>query len=671
MSLSPQMKLKRLGYLAVALVTGIFFFGMKRMKSKMKLISYKGPPKRYTVHLLSVTITQEDYTLKLTDAQGHCILNVKLGTSIPRGIMFTATERDGTLEITWPEVATVEIVSTLDGDFTVYEIHWKGMDSTCSLSDEIDMSGAHWYGGAQVMNNQWPINTYDRPTTAYIAGDSYQDQYGGVQERYFLSSNNAAIFVDNDVPLFVGINHNGNKILELKAEVAAPYKNVNNSRNWLRYRVIHGPDMQKIQSYVAGKFWKCPEGIPDERMLTSPIWSTWAKYKKNINDDVIQSFADEIIANKFSHSQIEIDDEWTPKYGDMQFETTKFPQAKQTIETLKAKGFRVTVWVHPFASLTSQRARKGFTKGYFVKNKGLSIPGISFWWNGVGLILDTTNPEAVEYFTKTMKSLQTDYGVHSFKFDAGEVNWLPRFYSTHIQMANPNEYTTQFAEMAYKCDTTLRLQEVRVGVRTQHLPIVVRMMDKESNWNDNNGLKTLIPHALLFGIIGYPFVLPDMIGGNAYSGMWGIHGTSYPEKELFIRWLQANVFLPCMQFSITPWQYDEETVKIARSMVELHEKFAPTIIRLAKEATQTGAPIVRPLWWIAPDDPTSQEIDSEFLLGNDILSAPILEKGATSRSIYLPPGVWEDELKGGILAGGKWYHNYAVGLHELAYFTRQ
>ena len=52
------------------------------------------------------------------------------------------------------------------------------------------------------------------------------------------------------------------------------------------------------------------------------------------------------------------------------------------------------------------------------------------------------------------------------------------------------------------------------------------------------------------GLLGYPFVLPDMIGGNAYNGR--------PSKELFVRWAQANAFMPALQFSHLPWDYDEE-----------------------------------------------------------------------------------------------------------------
>lgn len=78
------------------------------------------------------------------------------------------------------------------------------------------------------------------------------------------------------------------------------------------------------------------------------------------------------------------------------------------------------------------------------------------------------------------------------------------------------------------------------------------MLDKMSTWGYDDGLRSMIPTALFFGIVGYHFVLPDMIGGNAY-GDW-------PSKELYIRWLEVNVFMPSVQFSIVPWDqsFDDE-----------------------------------------------------------------------------------------------------------------
>lgn len=89
--------------------------------------------------------------------------------------------------------------------------------------------------------------------------------------------------------------------------------------------------------------------------------------------------------------------------------------------------------------------------------------------------------------------------------------------------------------------------------RTQNLPIFVRMIDKDSYFTFENGLPTLITTLLQMNLNGYTLVLPDMIGGNGYNN-------TTPSKELFLRWLQANVFMPSMQFSYVPWDYDNEVI---------------------------------------------------------------------------------------------------------------
>jgi len=110
---------------------------------------------------------------------------------------------------------------------------------------------------------------------------------------------------------------------------------------------------------------------------------------------------------------------------------------------------------------------------------------------------------------------------------------------------------------------------------------------------------------------------------------------------------------------------------MAREMVSLHESYSDTIIALAEESTQTGAPIIRPVWWSAqPRDDSALTVDSQFMLGDDVLVAPVLEKGAADRDVYLPSGRWRDELRRTVLEGDRWYRAYRVALDELPRFTR-
>lgn len=84
----------------------------------------------------------------------------------------------------------------------------------------------------------------------------------------------------------------------------------------------------------------------------------------------------------------------------------------------------------------------------------------------------------------------------------------------------------------------------------------------------------------------------------------------------------------------------------------------------------TGTPLIRPLWWTAPDDQAALTIDSEFLVGTNLLVAPILDNGKRHRDIYLPNGRWKDNLTGETVEGGKWLKNYNIELKDIATFTR-
>lgn len=106
-----------------------------------------------------------------------------------------------------------------------------------------------------------------------------------------------------------------------------------------------------------------------------------------------------------------------------------------------------------------------------------------------------------------------------------------------------------------------KMMEVRVGYGTQDLPIYVRMLDKDSKWTFSNGLPTLLTTLLQMNLNGYTFVLPDMVGGNAYN-------FDVITKELFIRWLQATTFMPVIQFSVTPWDFDNEVIDCFKSQAK-------------------------------------------------------------------------------------------------------
>jgi myogenesis-regulating glycosidase len=249
-----------------------------------------------------------------------------------------------------------------------------------------------------------------------------------------------------------------------------------------------------------------------------------------------------------------------------EFDKKKFPQPKQMITKLKELNFRVTLWIHPFVSCHSWQFFRYWRRDLFIPlnivssiidilversralqwifdeylyNSALcplirtiyqqfpvTLPGIGLWWNGLAGVLDFTRKEVQDEYVSNLKRLQTMYGIDSFKFDAGEVNWLPILSS----LTNPSShqltsdeinratslglYPNLYAQLAYRIDESVRLQEVRVGYRTQTLPVFVRIIDKDSNWSYNNGLRSMLPSIFNLSLLGYPFILPDMVGNE-------------------------------------------------------------------------------------------------------------------------------------------------------------
>ena len=160
-----------------------------------------------------------------------------------------------------------------------------------------------------------------------------------------------------------------------------------------------------------------------------------------------------------------------------------------------------------------------------------------------------------------------------------------------------------------------------------------RLHDKPPTWGPG-GLASLIPEAIAQGLIGHAFVCPDMVGG----GELGVFQTVGVDPEFFVRYAQCAAMFPMMQFSVSPARVlDEIHLTAVLSAVELHQQLVPEIGTLAKTAARTGEPILRPL---AYHHPGYEHVVDQFLLGQDILAAPVLERHAVTRRVILPAGTW-------------------------------
>ena len=238
---------------------------------------------------------------------------------------------------------------------------------------------------------------------------------------------------------------------------------------------------------------------------------------------------------------------------------------------------------------------------------------------------------AVDWFVTRLKRLQDTMGIDGFKFDAGEPCFLPRGAVTTRPLQHPGEYTQIWVN---KVASRFPISEVRSAYFTTGYSGLVRMGDRDSVWGLDNGLQSLIPALLTSSVLGYHFCLPDMVGGNAY---WG----QYPDTELIVRWAQVSIMMPSVQWSIPPWDISDTARTLCLAAEHDRQKvLLPRLLKLAVEASTSLAPICRPLWWLDPLDKETYAIDDQFAVGNDVIVAPVVEKGSRWRRLYLPIGEW-------------------------------
>ncbi|XP_077989395.1 myogenesis-regulating glycosidase-like [Glandiceps talaboti] len=625
-------------------------------------------PKPLTFHLGHATIS--DFTKLSLLYDGNIVLEGRFAGNLPDTVPFSCLgkldKHNNRLCLLWKGHVKLNATYThyKESGTECYNIEWNSLNQDYKPNDCFSMSTASWYGGGEMYNQKWPINSCNVSTTPFVSTDLRYNKegFGSVLEPYWLSSQGVAIYVDDNSPLHVSLNHVSGDELCLQANYDNSmymYTVPENKLSTLKYTICTNSNIKTTHQFIVQQYFQTPKEYPSESIFQLPVWSTTHLYP-DANQSLITNYAEQIQEYSFNCSQFIIDDGYLLRYGDFDFNPSRFPDPSDMFDTLHGMGLNTILWMHPFANTDSNAFSKGLVQGYWIRGPRDSSPALTQWWNGIAAsVLDVTYSKAVIWFTEKLNTVKQKYGVKSFQFVGGEVSWLPPVFSTHQPLSHPSEFTTLFAAIASSFGTNT---QIKAAYHSQTLPVFLSMTDKESEWNSTNGLQSIIPTILTYSIMGYPFVIPDVIGGHGND--------SIPDKELYIRWLELTAFLPVMHFSTPPWFYEMEVIELSRHWVGFHENvIAPKLLVLAREYLLTGDPVIRPLWWENPSDQTTFDIDTEFLIGSDTLVAPILKKGVFERQVYLPNGSWKNELSKETVGGGKWI-NVQVPINKVAYFTK-
>ena len=428
----------------------------------------------------------------------------------------------------------------------------------------------------------------------------------------------------------------------------------------------------------ASKTWFPPTGEEPELLyFSAPQYNTWIELTYHQNERDILAYAKSMVDHGLPPGVFMIDDTWQQAYGEWNFESSRFQNPKEMMDSLHAMGFKVLLWVCPFVSMDTPAYRriawgrnpddvKGYpTKGGFLmerRSDGRAVPAAVDWWNGRSALLDFTHPNAVAWFSEQLDRLVRDYGADGFKFDGGGVHFYSAKgggFAANDKSKSPAAQSALYGEFALK----FKGSEYRNVFGFAGKPVIMRLHDKNHSWD---ALARLVPDMLAAGFVGCPFICPDMIGGGEWTAF--LPGSPF-DPEIFIRSAQIHALCPMMQISASPWRVlDQEHQLLFNEVVALRQRFAPLLVELAKESAKTGEPMMRNLEYEFPGMGYAG-VKDEFMMGDRLLVAPVIKKGAVERKVVIPPGKWRD-ADGKVFAGPAEVV-VSAPLAKLPYFVKE
>ena len=364
--------------------------------------------------------------------------------------------------------------------------------------------------------------------------------------------------------------------------------------------------------------------------------------------------------------------QWT----DFVWNEDTFKDPEGMLRKIHDRGIKVCCWINPYIGQKSRLFKEGVEKGYFVKTGDGSVWQWDMWQAGMALV-DFTNPDAVKWYQGYLRQL-CEMGVDCFKTDFGEripvqdpyygpkaAKYGIRYFDGSDPDKMHNYYTYLYNKAVYDLlaevygegNACLFARSATVG--GQQFPV---------HWGGDN-LPT------------YPSLAQSLRGGLSLAlcgfGYWshdigGFEGTS--SNDIFKRWTQFGLLSSHSRYHGSnaykvPWMYGDEAVAVTKAFTEPKMRLMPYLYRKAVEAHETGIPMMRPMFLEFPDDRTAPFVDTQYMLGDALLVAPIMnDRGAGE--YYLPEGLWTDWFTGETVEGGKWFKGDYDYFH-LPLFVRE
>lgn len=455
------------------------------------------------------------------------------------------------------------------------------------------------------------------------------------------------------------VNHPGHVSYEIGSE-AVERVQFSVPGESLEYFLIYGPTPKEIlERYTA----------LTGRPASVPAWSygLWlsTSFTTAYDEETVTSFIDGMAERDLPLSVFHFDCFWMREFNwcDFEWDPRTFPDPEGMLGRLHDKDLRVCVWLNPYIGQRSQLFAEAAAAGYLVKRPNGDVWQWDLWQAGMGLV-DFTNPGATRWYQDKLRALIAQ-GVDCFKTDFGErIPLEVEYFDGSSPERMHNLYTQLYNEAVFQVlqeakgegEAVLFARSATAG--GQQLPV---------HWGGDNtssyeSMAETLRGGLSLALSGFGFWSHD-IGG--------FEGT--PDPGVFKRWtafglLSSHSRLHGSDSYRVPWAFDEEAVEVTRIFTRLKLRLMPYLFAAGQEAHTRGIPVMRPLQLEFPGDPAVEFLDRQYLLGADLLVAPVFS--ASEVEFYLPSGTWTEYFSGRQVEGGRWMRE-THGFDSLPLYVRE
>ncbi|KND38918.1 alpha-xylosidase [Streptomyces acidiscabies] len=413
----------------------------------------------------------------------------------------------------------------------------------------------------------------------------------------------------------------------------------------LTYYVIHGPTPKDIlRKYTA----------LTGRPALPPAWSfgLWlsTSFTTSYDEETVTSFIEGMRARELPLSVFHFDCFWMRELNwcDFEWDPRVFPDPEGMLARLKAKGLHVCVWINPYIAQRSPLFAEGKELGHLLKRPDGSVWQWDLWQPGMALV-DFTDPAARDWYASKLEKL-LDQGVDCFKTDFGErvptdVAWSDgsdpeRMHNYYTYLYNRTVFDV-LRKHRGEGEAVLFARSATTG--SQKYPVHWGG-DCESTYE---AMAESLRGGLSLGLSGFGYWSHD-IGG--------FEGT--PTPALFKRWLAFGLLsshsrLHGSSSYRVPWLFDDESVDVLRLFTRLKLRLMPYLYEAARTAHEEGVPVMRAMVLEFPDDPGCAHLERQYMLGGDLLVAPVFNDEGDVR-YYVPEGDWTDFFTGRTVTGPRW-----------------